>query len=400
MYRILEANQEVRERRNQLRHPPYAKPQLVATAPNQVWTWDITKLLGPAKWTYYYLYVILDIYSRYVVGWMLAHRESQHLAERLIRETLVKEGILRDQLTIHSDRGPAMRSQAVAQLLATLGVTKSHSRPHVSDDSPFSESQFKTLKYRPDFPDRFATFDQGLDFCRRFFNWHNDEHCHWGIGLLTPAVVHAGQAPAAIASRASVLAAAQARHPERFVRGLPLPLTPQPRSGSTRQKTSRKSAHWSYRATVNSIRRCLKVIDTFRWINPDSYVRNLTNATRQVDGVSKRPYTIRGTERFASKPFRKARRPSNQIGGMPRRRPVRPVPPECAEHRGHGSEPGPLTRGGRIPRGGARRQRGPNPLTRRPGAAGRWPRRPPPRPRVRRRRWPRRGAEPRPAGRP
>jgi len=157
MYRVLNANQEVRERRNQLRHPAYAKPQLVATAPNQVWTWDITKLLGPAKWTYYYLYVILDIYSRYVVGWMLASRESQHLAERLIRETLIKEGIGRDQLTIHSDRGAAMRSQAVAQLLATLGVTKSHSRPHVSDDNPFSESQFKTLKYRPDFPDRFAS---------------------------------------------------------------------------------------------------------------------------------------------------------------------------------------------------------------------------------------------------
>jgi len=171
-------------------------------------------------------YVILDIYSRYVVGWMLAHRESQHLAERLIRETLVKEGIHRDQLTIHSDRGPAMRSQAVAQLLATLGVTKSHSRPHVSDDNPFSESQFKTLKYRPDFPDRFGTFDQGLDFCRGFFNWHNDEHCHWGIGLLTPAVVHAGHADAAIASRASVLAAAHVRHPERFVRGLPQPLMP------------------------------------------------------------------------------------------------------------------------------------------------------------------------------
>ena len=170
MYRILEANQEVRERRNQLRHPPYAKPPLVATALNQVWTRDITKLLGPAKWTYYYFYVILDIYSRYVVGWMLAHRESQHLAERLIRETLIKEGIHRDQLTIHSDRGPAMRSQAVAQLLATLGVTKSHSRPHVSDDNPFSESQFKTLKSRPDFPDRFAGYDHGLDLCRRFFD--------------------------------------------------------------------------------------------------------------------------------------------------------------------------------------------------------------------------------------
>ena len=226
MYRVLNANKEVRERRNQLRHPTYAEPQLVATAPNQVWTWDITKLLGPAKWTYYYLYVILDIYSRYVVGWMLASRESQHLAERLIRETLIKEGIGRDQLTIHSDRGAAMRSQAVAQLLATLGVTKSHSRPHVSDDNPFSESQFKTLKYRPDFPDRFASHDHGLDFCRGFFRWHNEEHCHWGIGLLTPAVVHAGQATAVLEARASVLAAAHARHPERFVRGVPRPLTP------------------------------------------------------------------------------------------------------------------------------------------------------------------------------
>jgi putative transposase len=226
MYRILEANKEVRERRNQLRHPAYAKPQLVATAPNQVWTWDITKLLGPAKWTYYYLYVILDIYSRYVVGWMLASRESQHLAERLIRETLIKEGIGRDQLTIHSDRGAAMRSQAVAQLLATLGVTKSHSRPHVSDDNPFSESQFKTLKYRPDFPDRFASHDHGLDFCRGFFRWHNEEHCHWGIGLLTPAVVHTGQAAVVLEARAAVLAAAHGRHPERFVGGVPQPLAP------------------------------------------------------------------------------------------------------------------------------------------------------------------------------
>jgi len=226
MYRILEDNQEVRERRNQLRHPAYATPRLVATAPNQVWTWDITKLLGPAKWTYYYLYVILDIYSRYVVGWMLAHRESQHLAERLIRETLVKEGIQREQLTIHSDRGPAMRSHAVAQLLATLGVTKSHSRPHVSDDNPFSESQFKTLKYRPDFPDRFVGYDHGLDFCRSFFHWYNEEHCHWGIGLLPPAIVHAGQAIAAISARRNVLAAAHNRHPERFVQGPPRPLTP------------------------------------------------------------------------------------------------------------------------------------------------------------------------------
>ena len=187
MYRVLEANQEVRERRHQLRHPAYAKPQRVATAPYSAWTSDITMLLGLAKWTYYYPYVILEIYSRYVVGWMLAQRESQHLAERLIhlaerliRETLVKECIHRDQLTIDSDRGAAMRSHAVTQLMATLGVIKSVSRPHVRDDNPFSESPFKALKYRHDFPDRFARYDHGLDFCRGFFRWHNAEHRHGG----------------------------------------------------------------------------------------------------------------------------------------------------------------------------------------------------------------------------
>jgi putative transposase len=225
MYRILEDQQEVRERRDQLRHPAYVKPQLVATAPRQVWTWDITKLLGPAKWTYFHLYVILDIYSRYVVGWMLAHRESEELAERLIRETVVKEGIVPDQLTIHSDRGPSMRSQTVAQLLAALGITKSHSRPHVSDDNPFSESQFKTLKYQPDFPERFDGFDHAMDFCGEFMHWQNHEHHHWGLGLLTPATVHHGQADAMLASRQAVLTAAYAAHPERFVQQPPRPLT-------------------------------------------------------------------------------------------------------------------------------------------------------------------------------
>jgi putative transposase len=224
MYRILDERQEVRERRDQLRHPTYHKPQLVATAPNQVWSWDITKLLGPAKWTYFHLYVILDIFSRYVVGWMLASRESEHLAERLIRETVVKQGIVRDQLTIHSDRGPSMRSQTVAQLLATLGITKSHSRPHVSDDNPFSESQFKTLKYRPEFPDRFASIEDGLGFCGKFVHWQNHEHHHWGLGLLTPAMVHFGQAEAVLAARQTVLTAAYAAHPERFVRQPPRPL--------------------------------------------------------------------------------------------------------------------------------------------------------------------------------
>jgi putative transposase len=228
MYRILDERQEVRERRNQLRHPTYHKPQLVATGPNQVWSWDITKLLGPAKWTYYHLYVILDIYSRYVVGWLLAHRESDDLAERLIRETVVKEGVVRDQLTIHSDRGPAMRSQTVAQLLATLGITKSHSRPHVSDDNPFSESQFKTLKYRPEFPDRFASYEHALEFCGEFFHWQNHEHHHWGLGLLTPATVHHGHADKVLAARQAVLDTAHTAHPERFVRQPPRPL-PLPR---------------------------------------------------------------------------------------------------------------------------------------------------------------------------
>ena len=230
MYRILADHQEVRERRNQLRHPNYPKPQLVATAPNQVWSWDITKLLGPAKWTYFYLYVILDIFSRYVVGWMLASRESEHLAERLIRETVVKEGIVRDhpadgaRLTIHSDRGPSMRSRSVAQLLARLGITKSHSRPHVCDDNPFSESQFKTLKYRPEFPERFGSQEDARSFCQTFFHWYHYEHYHSGIGLLTPAMVHYGHAPKVLAARQHVLHAAYAAHPERFVHKPPSPL--------------------------------------------------------------------------------------------------------------------------------------------------------------------------------
>ena len=225
MYRILDEQQEVRERRHQLRHPTYHKPQLRATAPNQVWSWDITKLLGPAKWQYFQLYVILDIFSRYVVGWMVAHRESDDLARRLIRETVLKEGVVRDQLTIHSDRGPAMRSQTVAQLLATLGITKSHSRPHVSNDNPFSESQFKTLKYRPEFPDRFVSYEHALEFCGKFFAWQNHEHHHWGLGLLTPAMVHHGRAPMVLAARQAVLTAAHAAHPERFVRQPPRPLS-------------------------------------------------------------------------------------------------------------------------------------------------------------------------------
>jgi putative transposase len=223
MYRILVENEEVRERRNQLRHPNYTKPELLATAPNQVWSWDITKLKGPAKWTYFYLYVIMDIYSRYVVGWMLARRESASLAKRLIAETCDKQGIAEGQLTLHSDRGPSMKSKTVAQLLADLGATNSHSRPYVSNDNPFSESAFKTLKYRPEFPERFGSLEDGLAFCRPFFHWYNTEHYHGGIGLLTPETVHFGHAEAIISKRRQVLLEAYEAHPERFVNGPPAP---------------------------------------------------------------------------------------------------------------------------------------------------------------------------------
>jgi putative transposase len=224
MYRILHDESAVRERRNQLRHPKYKKPELLATAPGQVWSWDITKLLGPAKWTYYHLYVILDIYSRYTVGWMLASRENADLAKRLIRDTIEKEHVDANRLTIHSDRGPAMKSHTVAQLLATLGVTKSHSRPHVSNDNPFSESQFKTLKYRPEFPERFGSQQDGRGFCQRFFQWYNHEHYHSGISMLTPAMVHHGRGPKVLAARQDVLHAAYAAHPQRFVNKQPTPL--------------------------------------------------------------------------------------------------------------------------------------------------------------------------------
>jgi putative transposase len=186
MYRILAASAQVRERRDQLRHPAYTKPELCATGPNQVWSWDITKLLGPTKWTYFYLYVILDIFSRYVVGWLLAHRESAALAKRLIAETCSKEGIEPGQLGLHADRGTSMTSKTVAQLLADLAITKTHSRPHVSNDNPFSESAFKTMKYRPDFPEHFGSAEHGRAFCRPFFDWYNTRHHHSGLGFPMP----------------------------------------------------------------------------------------------------------------------------------------------------------------------------------------------------------------------
>lgn len=225
MYRILDAHTEVRERRDQLTPPVYQKPELLATAPNQVWSWDSTKLLGPAKWTYFYLYVILDIFSRYVVGWMIAPAESAALAEQLIKATCAKQKIEHGQLTIHADRGSSMRSRPVALLLSDLGITKTHSRPYTSDDNPFSESQFKTLKYRPDFPERFGCIEDSRSFCQECFPWYNSEHHHGGIGLLTPETVHYGRAEATQHARGEVLRAAYEAHPERFVKKRPVPPT-------------------------------------------------------------------------------------------------------------------------------------------------------------------------------
>lgn len=223
MYRILAANGEVRERRDQLRHMNHPRPELLATRPNELWSWDITKLKGPAKWTYFYLYVVLDVFSRYVVGWMIAPEESASLAKKLLAETYAREGIDPDQLTLHADRGSAMTSKSFALLLADLGVTKTHSRPHVSNDNPFSESAFKTLKYRPGFPDRFGSEQDARAHCRRFFDWYNHEHRHGGLGLCTPNEVHCGLAVETRDRRATVLDAAFLAHPERFPRGRPVP---------------------------------------------------------------------------------------------------------------------------------------------------------------------------------
>lgn len=224
MYRILDQQEESRERRDQLVHPAYQKPELLATAPNQLWSWDITKMRGPVKWTYFYLYVMLDVFSRYVIGWMVADRETAELAKKFIEETVQKHGVPPGQLNIHADRGRVMISKPVAYLMADLGITKTHNRPYVSDDNPYSESQFRTLKYCPEFPDRFGCIQDSRAFCQRFFTWYNDYHRHSGIALLTPAMVHFGQAPLILAQRQAVLDAAYQAHPERFVRQRPQPL--------------------------------------------------------------------------------------------------------------------------------------------------------------------------------
>jgi putative transposase len=226
MYRILAEHQEVRERRNQLQHPRVAKPRLVAQGANVVWSWDITKLRGPVKWHYYYLYVMLDMYSRFVVGWLLAELESERLAQQLITQSYLKQGVRPEQLILHADRGPAMRAKTVSQLLKDLEVDKSHSRPRTPTDNAYSESQFKTMKYRPDYPDRFGSRGEALSWCRGFFGWYNFDHHHSGLGLLTPAVVHYGLVEQVQAQRQQVLQAAYDRHPERFVRGVPVPPAP------------------------------------------------------------------------------------------------------------------------------------------------------------------------------
>ena len=222
MYRILAAHQEVCERRQVRRHIRYTKPELLATRPNQVWSWDITLLKGPAKWLSFYLYVILDVFSRYVVGWLVAEQESAELAEILIAETCLKHDIQPGQLTLHSDRGSPMKSKQVTHLLIDLGIIKSHSRPHVSDDNPYSEAHFKTLKYRPDHPDRFADVQHARQWGHSVFTWYNHDHYHSALGLLTPASVHYGHAEIILAQRQAVLLAAYVAHPDRFVKGLPV----------------------------------------------------------------------------------------------------------------------------------------------------------------------------------
>jgi putative transposase len=225
MYRLLASHGQVGDRRRQRRHPVYAKPELLAVRPNEVWSWDISKLKGPAKWTCFHLYVVIDIFSRYVVGWMIAQRESAELAEQFIADTIGKQDIVPGTLTLHADRGTSMRSKSVAQLLVDLDVTRTHSRPHVSDDNPYSEAHFKTLKYRPDFPARFGSIEDARAHCQEFFRWYNTEHRHSGIALMSPDTVHHGRSAALTAQRCVTLDAAFAAHPARFKGVAPQPPT-------------------------------------------------------------------------------------------------------------------------------------------------------------------------------
>ena len=243
MYRLLAVRHGgVRERRDQLAHPPYQAPELLAERPNEVWSWDISKLKGPAKWTHYCLYVILDVFSRYAIGWTVQRRESAELAKALIAQACEQQQIRRDQLTVHADRGPSMTSRPVAFLLSDLGVTKTHNRPYTSTDNPYSEAQFKTLKYRPGFPQRFDSIEHARAFCREFFDYYNDRHRHSGIGLMTPATVHHDRAHAVHTDRARVLDAAYATNPDRFVRRAPTP-PPVPVAAWINKPNNEEAAH-------------------------------------------------------------------------------------------------------------------------------------------------------------
>ena len=246
-YRLLAQAGESSERRAQRRHPNYAKPELLASAPNELWSWDITKLRGPVKWSYFYLYVILDVFSRCVVGWMLADRESSQLAKRLIKDSFHKHAVNPGQLTLHADRGSSMKSKPVALLLADLGVTKTHSRPHVSDDNPYSEAHFKTLKYRPDFPQRFGCLEDARAHCQSFFRWYNHEHRHSGIALLTPADVHSGRAEQCIQTRQVTLTGAFEAHPNRFKGRAPVAVRP-PQEVWINKPAPTKADNTEYRA--------------------------------------------------------------------------------------------------------------------------------------------------------
>lgn len=221
MYRILKAEKQVKQRRHERKHPVYTKPELLATGPNQVWSWDITKIKGPKSWIFYDLYVVIDIFSRCIVAWCITEYESAEQARVLIGTACAREGIERNQLTVHSDRGRAMRSKCLANLYGELGVGSSFNRPHVSNDNPYSESHFKTLKYRPDYPARFGSIEDAQAHMRAFFDWYNTEHRHSGIAMMTPAEVHAGKAEEIRAKRQIILDAAYAAHPERFVKGPP-----------------------------------------------------------------------------------------------------------------------------------------------------------------------------------
>ncbi len=283
MYRVLASQDEVRERRAQARHPVYARPELVTTRPNELWSWDITKLLGPVKGTYFYLYVLLDVFSRYAVGWMVARQEAAALAKRLIEETCRKQAVLPEQLTLHADRGASMKSKPVALLLSDLGVTQTHSRPRVSNDNPYSESQFKTPKYRPEFPGRFGCLEDARAFCVEFFRWYNTEHHHSGIGWLTPEAVHYGHAPEVIQARQKVLDRAHQRYPERFVRKAPTaPALPEavwinrpdpiglidlPMPQQTQSIPRRCPPRRTWSCSLIDYRGCLNMLDKFRKVS-------------------------------------------------------------------------------------------------------------------------------------